>query len=93
MTRAVDENSDGSVEINGQYYDKIFKGAILKPTYKDLNQDGISDVRLTGTIQICLDEEHIYKQYPGQKVFIYSKEKKKFVEDLKQRKGFKKDDD
>ncbi len=93
MTRAVDDNLDGAVEVNGQYYDKLFKGGILKPTYKDLNQDGITDVRLTGTIQICLGEEHIYKQYTGQKVFIYSKGKKEFVEDLKQRRGFKKDDD
>jgi hypothetical protein len=93
MTRAVDESSDGAVEINHQYYDRIFKNGHLKPTYKDFNQDGISDVKLTGTILICLDKEHIYKQYPAQKVFIYNKTKKKYVQDIKLRQWFEHDDD
>ena len=72
----------------------IYKGGKLTPIYKDVNNDGVTDMILKGTIQIFeSDWKTKLKEYSAQKVLVYSMTKKKFIEDLKQRKGFDKDDD
>ena len=94
QTRAVDWNFDGGLEYNHKYCSIIYKNGTLTPTYKDMNNDGYTDIILKGTIQIYDDDwKTMLKQYPAQKVLYYNKSKNKFVEDLKRRKGFKMDDD
>lgn len=90
-TIAVDHNDDGAFEFNHQYYSRFFKNGQLKPSYVDINKDGIDDIKLTGTIQI--EGNNYYKEYVAQKIFLFDKKKKIFIEDVKQRKGFKPDDD
>jgi hypothetical protein len=94
-TRAVDWSFDGALEFNHKFdYSIVYKGGKLTPIYRDVNNDGITDIILKGTIQIVeSDEKTKLKEYPAQKVLVFNKVKNKFVEDLKQRKGFKKDDD
>lgn len=95
QTRAVDWGMDGSLDFGTHSECSItFKNDSLTPIYKDVNKDGYTDIILKGTIQIVADDwKTILKQYPAQKVFVYNKEKKRFIEDLKKRKGFGPDDD
>jgi hypothetical protein len=95
QTRAVDWNFEEALEFNHKFNCSIiYKGGKLTPFYRDVNNDGITDIILKGTIQIFeSDWKTKLKEYPAQKVLIFNKAKKKFVEDLRQRKGFDKDDD
>ena len=90
-TRAVDNNDDGEIEIIHKSYSRLFKGGQLKPTYIDINKDGHTDIKLTGTIQIVGDK--YLKEYFAQKILLYDKANKRFVEEVRQRKGFKPTDD
>jgi hypothetical protein len=95
QTRAVDWNFDEGLEFNHKVdCSIIYKGGKLTPIYRDVNNDGITDIILKGTIQIFeSDWKTKLKEYPAQKVLVYNITKKRFIEDLKQRKGFDKDDD
>ena len=91
-TIAVDYHDDGSLEIeNHKYCSRLFKDGKLKPTYLDINKDGIVDIKLTGEIEIT--GNNYSTKYFAKKVLKYDKIKRKFVEDLKLREGFKKDDE
>ncbi|MGB4773676.1 MAG: hypothetical protein WBP45_00755 [Daejeonella sp.] len=96
-TRAVDQNRDGLFVIKGSTdcYSRIFKDDILKSTYKDINGDEVTDILLTGTIQILSDdrEEKLIKMYPAQKSLVYNQLLKMYVEDTSKRKGFTIGDD
>lgn len=95
QTRAVDWNFDMSLQVKNKFdCSIIYKGGTLTPFYKDLNNDGQTDIILKGTIQIFeSDRKTKLKEYYAQKVLIFDTTKRKFTEDLKQRKGFDKDDD
>ena len=95
QTRAVDWSFDMGLEINHKFnYSIIYKGGKLTTFYKDVNNDGVTDIILKGTIQVFeSDWKTKLKEYPAQKVLVYSTTKKRFIEDLKQRKGFDRDDD
>lgn len=94
QTRAVDWNFDGGLEYNHKYCSIIYKNGKLTPIYKDINNDGYTDIVLQGTIQVFdNDWKNIIKQYPAKKVLLYNKSQNRFIEDLKQRTGFKEDDD
>lgn len=95
QTRAVDWNFDEGFDFNKKPNCSItYKNGQLTPTYKDVNNDGIADIVLKGTIQIFdRDWKTKLKEYPAQKVLVYNKSTNQFIEDLKKRKGFKKDDD
>ena len=94
-TRAVDWCFDGALTIGHHYECSIvFKNDHLIQFYQDLNKDGHTDIIPKGTIQVFAnDDKTLLKQYPAQKVLLYDKVKKQFVEDLKLRKGFKQGDD
>ena len=92
-TRAVNNNYDGNYRIGNNFCDRVFKNGKLSVQYQDVNNDGFTDIILTGTIIICLDDTKIIKQLPARKVLVYDKHTGRFMEDLKQRQGFKKDDE
>ena len=90
-TIAIDDHDDGAIEINHQICSRFIKDGGLKPIYKDLNNDGFTDIKLKGTILINCDD--FKKEHPAQKIFIYDKTKNEFIESLKLRTGFKRHDD
>ena len=94
-TRAVDFCYDSETEMPNtlQFYSRVFKGGQLKPRYIDINKDGVADIKLNGIIQIFDDSGKLVREYYAQKIFLYNKTKNKFIEDLKQRKGFRVSDD
>lgn len=93
-TRAVDRNREGGYKMKNDWkeYDLTFKNDTLTPVYNDLNGDGISDIELTGVIQILYDEK-IVQKLKAKKALIYRPSTQQFTEDKKQRVGFTKEDD
>ena len=86
QTNAVDKHKDGFTGIQGN--STIFKNEQLKPIYADVNKDGFDDVVLKGTIQIIDDDDVVLQQHKCQKVLLYNKKEKLFIENTKLRKGF-----
>jgi hypothetical protein len=86
QTNAVDKHKDGFTGI--QRNSTIFKNEQLKPIYADVNKDGFNDVVLKGTIQIINDDDVVLQQHKCQKVLLYDKKEKLFIENTKLRKGF-----
>ena len=82
QTRAVDWNFDMGLEFKHKFdCSIIYKGGKLTPIYKDVNNDGVTDMILKGTIQIFeSDWKTKLKEYSAQKVLVYSMTKKKFIE-------------
>jgi hypothetical protein len=93
-TRAVDRNRDGGYKIKGDWreYDRVFTNDTLTVRYRDVNNDGIEDIELSGQMEVLYNEKKV-KSFPVRKVLVYNKRKTMFVEDEKWRKGFEKDDD
>ena len=95
QTRGVDRNFENSTEFKHNVdCSIIYKNDQLTPTYKDINKDGIDDVILKGVVQVFASDQNTkLAEYSVQKVFIYDRIFNKYIEDMKQRKGFSKDDD
>jgi hypothetical protein len=93
-TRAVDRNRDGGYKLKGDWreYDRIFKNDTLTARYRDVNNDGIDDIELTGYIEVLYNEKKV-KLFPAKKVLVFNKHKNIFNEDRTKRTGFEKDDD
>jgi hypothetical protein len=89
QTFAVDRNRDGAEHFGDSLEcSRVFKHDRLTPSYKDLNNDGYADIRLTGIAQLyAQDDKTLLRQWPVQKVFLYDTIRRRFIEEHRKRIG------
>lgn len=91
---AIDNHLEGMEKETGTLVSKIFKDGILSPAYKDVNQDGNTDIVLSGVIQEYQStketEEELTNEKPVYEVYVFNPEDKTFMlqseQDLREKK-------